>query len=180
VKNSRLRARRAVVCLRAYRAVVLGVGTVFLAGCVTKVTLPQRQALDALVGKSQPELVGELGKPTAIKATPAGTRVVYGYHSLSLQSDDIGAPSNPELTLRNHAQVVAHDCDTVFNVAGGQVTGWSVAGSDCADAPYPYLGSLKRQALEADLAQGRNPRVPFLFNSRTGESLVLSGEFQDH
>ena len=155
-----------------------------LAGCVTKVTLPQRQALDSLVGQSQAELVAEIGKPTTARvvpagATPAGLELAYAYRSITLQADEIGAPDNPELTLRNHARFVTHSCDTVFQIAGDRVVAWSVNGSDCWQAPYPYLGNLKRDALARDVKQGGDPVVPFLFNSRTGNSLVLSGTFQN-
>ena len=150
-----------------------------LAGCVTKVTLPQRQALDSLVGKSQAALVAEIGKPTAAHATPGGLELGYAYRSITLQADEIGAPDNPELTLRNHARFVTHSCDTVFRIAGDRVVAWSVNGSDCWQSPYPYLGNLKRDALAQDVKQGGDPVVPFLFNSRTGNSLVLSGTFQN-
>jgi hypothetical protein len=149
-----------------------------LAGCVTRVTLPQRQALDSLVGKTQAELMGELGRPTSVTPGPAGTLVHYAYSNATLQPDEIGAPDNPELTLRNHLDIVQHRCDTVFQVQAGRVAAWSVNGSDCWQAPYPYLGNLKREALMADASQGRALRTPFLFNSRTGNSVVLSNDFQ--
>ena len=155
------------------------VAAIALAGCVTKVTLPQRQALDSLVGRPQNEVLAELGQPTAIRATPAGPQLVYAYRSVGLQADQIGPPDNPELTLRNHATIVTRACDTVFQVAGGRVASWSINGSDCWQSPYPYLGNLKRAALQADMRQGGDPKVPFLFNSRTGNSLVLSGTFQN-
>jgi hypothetical protein len=154
------------------------VAAIGLAGCVTKVTLPQRQALDSLVGRSQAELVAEIGKPTAAHAVPGGLVLAYAYRSTTLQADEIGAPDNPELTLRNHARFVTHSCDTLFQITAGRVAGWSVAGSDCWQSPYPYLGNLKRDVLAADVRQGGEPQVPFLYNSRTGNSLVLSGALQ--
>ena len=155
------------------------IAAVTLTGCVTKVTLPQRQALDSLVGRSQAELVAEIGKPSAAHAMPGGLELAYAWRSITLQADEIGAPDNPELTLRNHASFVTHSCDTVFQIAEDRVVAWSVNGSDCWQTPYPYLGNLKRDALVLDVQQGGDPVVPFLFNSRTGNSLVLSGTFQN-
>jgi hypothetical protein len=168
--------------ITATRSLLVLAAMVPLCGCVTRVTLPQRQALDSLVGKSQSELVGELGAPTAIMPAAAGpqagTVVLYRWRSNVLQADDIGAPENPALTLRNHLAILTRACDTAFQLNGGRVSAWSVRGSDCSTAPYPYLGGLKQAMLAADAGQGRTLQTPFLFNTRTGDSLVLTGEFQ--
>lgn len=150
-----------------------------LGGCVTQLSLPQRQALDMLVGRSEADLTGELGKPTAITPAPGRESIVlYAWRSTALQEDEFGAPDAPQLTLRRHADFVTQRCDTRFRVIGGTVAAWSVEGPDCKHAPYPYLGNLKRLALAADAPQGRDLAAPFLFSTRTGDSTVLSGSYQ--
>lgn len=163
---------------RARPALLLALLPLALGGCVSRLSLPQRQALDMMVGKSQPALVAALGQPTGIVATPAGSAVLYRWGETVLQADEVGEPDPPQLTLRRHVEFVTHRCDTAFHLSGGVVTSWSVTGSDCHDAPFPYLGGLKRVALAQDAAQGRDLNPGFLFNTRTGDSLVLAGSTQ--
>jgi hypothetical protein len=150
-----------------------------LGGCATEIDWPRRQALDSLVGRNQYEIIDALGPPNRSFRDGQASFLAYDYRQTRFVPGQHGQqrPDSEDLWLVTPAIISLH-CSTTFKLVDDAVVGWSLAGNDCALAPYPSLGAVEKQALTKAQPIGVSASTDFLADPNTGRSVVEDGAFE--